>query len=131
MEHRTGATGRDRRALPVVVLGVLVAVVPVVLLLSPGDGGPVTVAVRLLQAVGALAGHLVAAAGAYSYWTGDLRPAAAAGTATVGLVAVGAVGALIETAGGPLVPIPAWLVAAAAVVVASLRLASRVGGVEG
>jgi len=99
-----------RHALTVVALGVVVAVAPLVLAPSPG-GGPVGFAVRSMQAIVAVVGSGVAAAGAHSYRTGNLRPAVAAGTSLVAVAGVGAVGGSIEMAGGPLVPLWAWGVA--------------------
>lgn len=110
-------SARERRALPVIVLGILVVVVPVLLVPSPGDGGPITFEVRLMQAIAAVIGLAVAATGVYSYRTGNLGPAMAAGTTVAGLVMVGIVGGVIGTAGGPLVPIRAWALSATLVVV--------------
>lgn len=100
-----GPSTRDRRALPVVVLGLLVSIVPVLLVPSPGSGGPITFAVRLMQAIAVLAGLGVVATGIYSYWTGNLRPAVTTGATVIGLVLVGVVGGFVEMTGGPLIPI--------------------------
>ena len=119
----------DRRALPVVVLGifiVLIAVIPFLLIPSPGGGGPITFAVRFMQGIAALVGLGVTATGIYSYRTGNLRPAMAVGITIVGLVIVGAVGGLVETTGGPLIPVWVWLIAAALVILVSLGVTNTV-----
>ena len=120
----------DRRALPAVVIGVLVAITPLLLLPAPGDGGPITFAVRLMQVIAASIGLAVAATGVYSYRTRDLRPAMVATTTIVGLVIVGVVGGLVEITGGLLVPVWAWLLAATLVILGSLAVTYRFGSGE-
>lgn len=128
MENQTklGPSTGDRRALLVVVFGILVATIPFVLVPPSSPGDPVAFAVLLVQVIVAVVGLGVAATGVYSYRTGDLRPAIAATTTIVGLVIVGAVGGLVEMAGGPLVPIWVWLLATVTVVIISLTVTYRV-----
>lgn len=118
-------SAQDRRALPVVVLGILVASVPFLLVPSPGSGGPITFAVRLVQTIAALVGVGVVASGIYSYRTGNLRPAATAGSTVVGLILVGGTGGIVETTGGLLIPIWVWALAALSVVGVSLVVTDR------
>ena len=115
----------DRRALPVVLLGILIAIVPLILAPSPGGGGPITFVVRLMQAIAVLVSLGVVATGVYSYRTGNLRPAVAAATTIIGLLIVGVVGGLIETTGGPLIPIWVWVLAAVVAISASLAVTYR------
>ena len=115
----------DRRALPVVVLGILIAIIPFILAPSPGEGGPMTFVVRLLQAIAVLVGLGVVTTGVYSYRTGNLRPAVAAATTIIGLLIVGVVGGFVETTGGPLIPILVWILAAAVTISASLAVTYR------
>ncbi|WP_265111847.1 hypothetical protein [Halosolutus halophilus] len=122
----------DHRALPVVVMGILVAIAPFLLIPSPGDGGPITFAVRLMQVIAAVLGLAVAVTGIYSYRTGNLRPAMVTATTIFGLTIVGVVGGLVEMTGGPLIPIWAWLLAAALVLPASLAVTYRfISGEQG
>ncbi|WP_254763191.1 hypothetical protein [Natrinema marinum] len=123
MEQDAAAT--DRRALPVIALGVLVAAVPLLLFSSAGDGGPITFVFRMIQSVAALGGVSVAGIGYYSYRTGALRPAATVGLSIVGLALVGAIGGLIELSSGRFVPVPVWLLAAAGAIGGSATIASR------
>lgn len=106
----------DRRAIPVVVLGILVAVVPFLLVPFPGDGGPITFAVRLMQGIAVVVGVGVMVAGYHSYRTGDLRPSVAAASSILGLTLFGVVGGIVETTGGPFVPVGVWLLSAILVV---------------
>lgn len=116
---------KDRRALPVVVLGILVAFVPFLLVPSPGSGGPITFAVRFMQTIAALVGVGVVGSGIYSYRTGNLRPAATAGSTVVGLILVGGIGGIVEMTGGPLIPIWIWALAALFVIGISLVVTHR------
>ena len=116
-----------RYALLVVALGVAVVVAPLVLRPSPGSG-PIGFAVRSMQAIVAVVGLGVAATGVYSYRTGDPRPAVAAGTSIVALTVVGTIRGAVEMAGGPLVPVWVWVVAASAAVLASVAVTNRVAG---
>ena len=127
MKHQSKqflSTG-DRRALPVVLLGTLIAIVPLILVPSPGDGGPITFGVRLLQAIAVLVGLGVGTTGVYSYRSGNLRPAVAAAMTIIGLLIVGVVGGLVETTGGPLIPIWVWILAAVVAISASLAVTHR------
>lgn len=129
MDNRTRPatpTG-DRRALPVSVLGLLAAIAPIILFPVPGDGGPITFGVRLVQAIAGVVGLGVAVTGVYSYRTGDLRPAIAATATIVGLAIVGAVGSYVETTGGPLAPVWVWLLATITVVSISFVATYRYG----
>ena len=118
----------DRRALPVVVLGILVAVVPVLLVPFPGDGGPITFAVRVMQGIAVIVGVGVMGTGYYSYRTGDLRPSVAAGSSILGLTLVGVVGGIVETTSGRFVPLWTWLLAVILVVGLSIIGAYRRNG---
>ncbi|EJN60013.1 hypothetical protein HSB1_21710 [Halogranum salarium B-1] len=109
----------------VVVLGVLVAVLPLVSL--PESSGPMAFLISAVQVVAGVVGVAVAIAGVYSYRTGNPQAAVAAGLMIVGFVAVGAVGGLVETSGGPLVPIWVWMVSILVVVLGSLAVSDRVG----
>ena len=115
----------DRRAIPVVLLGVLVAVVPVLLVPFPGDGGPITFVVRIMQGIAVIIGIGVVGVGYHSYRTGDLRLSLAVGSSILGLTLVGVIGGLVETSGGPLIPRWVWLLAAIVVVGLSVALAYR------
>ncbi|PSP85092.1 hypothetical protein BRC83_04070 [Halobacteriales archaeon QS_1_68_17] len=100
----------DRRPLPLVLVGVLLAVVPAVALYSPADRGPVGVAVLVVQALALVVGLSVAGVGYYSARTGNPAPALWVAVALAWLAVLGVAGALVETRGGPLVPIPVWVV---------------------
>ena len=128
--ENTHGRANDRRALLVVGLGLLVAVAPFLLVPAPGDGGPITFVVRLAQVVAVLVGLGVAGTGYRAYRTGDLRPAAAIGLSVVALTLVGAVGGLFETSGGPLISIPAWLLAGIVAVGLSVWAAYRFVGAD-
>ncbi len=124
MAEHTADAGPDRRAIPVIVLGLLVMFAPLFVL--PGaDDGPMAVAVGFMQAIAAAVGLVVAATGLYSHRTGDLRPAVAAGATVIGLLGVGAAGAVIELTVGRLVPIWAWFVAAVLVILGVFWLTHR------
>lgn len=99
----------DERALPLCLVGVLIAVLPAVLLHSPGDEGPVGFAVMVGQALMVLVGAGVVGIGVHSYRSGNLEPAAATYVAILEISVIGVVGAQIETTGGPLVPVWVWL----------------------
>lgn len=118
----------DRRLLIVVLLGLLVVFLPLFLVPTSGDAGPVGFAVRLMQAIAATVGVVVAAAGLYSYRTGDPRPGVAAAATVLGLVGVGLVGAAVELSGGRLVPPWVWFLAAVAVILAAFGLTLRYVG---
>ncbi|ELZ15593.1 hypothetical protein C478_05089 [Natrinema thermotolerans DSM 11552] len=105
------------------VLGLLVAAGPVLALPFPGDGGPITFAMRALQVATALIGAGVAWTGYYSYRTGRLRPSVAVGATVLGWMFVGVAGGLIETATAFFVPIWVWVVGALAVAGVSVLLA--------
>lgn len=109
----------------VVALGVLVAVLPLVSL--PESSGPMAFLISAVQVVAGVVGVAVAIAGVYSYRTGNPQAAVAAGLMIVGFVTVGAVGGLVETSGGPLVPIWVWMVSILVVVLGSLAVSERVG----
>jgi hypothetical protein len=103
---------------------VFVATLPLVVL--PESSGPIAFVVDLLQTVAVVVGLSVVAAGLYSYRTGNPRSAVAAGLIVVGLTVAGALGGLVETSGGPLVPIWVWMVSILAIVLGSLAVADRI-----
>lgn len=123
-------TNGDRRAIPVIVLGIFVALLPFLFLPSPGDGGPITFVVRLMQGIALLAGIGVIYSGYYSYRTRNLRPAIAVGSSIIGLVVVGAVGGYVETSGGPLIPIWVWFLAAIVVIGISFWISYQFVGTD-
>ena len=121
---RTVSSSGDWRALPVMVLGILIAIAPVVAVPFP-EAGALTFVIRFAQVVGIVVGAGVAFVGYRSYRTGDLRPSAALGLSVVGVGVVGVVGNAIEQTSG-LIPLWVWGVAAIAVVVMAVLLAYRV-----
>lgn len=112
----------SRRALPVIALGMLVVFVPFIISPFPGSGGPITVAIRVIQAIASVVGLGLVAVGLYSYRTGNLRPAGVAVTPVVGVLIVGIAGGVIEMTSGQLVPIWAWF-SATILVIALLSVA--------
>lgn len=108
----------------VVILGVLVAVLPLMFL--PKSSGPVAFAVRLMQGIAGVVGLCVIGAGFYSYRTGNLRPGVATGLTVIGLILVGALGGIVETSGGPLIPIWAWFMSAILVIAFAVVTTNRV-----
>jgi ABC-type amino acid transport system permease subunit len=117
--------GPDRRAIPVIGLGILLIFAPLFALPSAGDG-PIAVVVGLMQAIAAAVGLVVAATGLYSHRTGDLRPAVAAAVTVVGLLGLGVVGAVVELSVGRLIPIWAWFLAAVLVILGAFGLTLQV-----
>lgn len=113
-----------RIPLAVIALGILVAVLPLFLL--PESSGPVAFAISVLQGLAVLAGFGVVGAGLYSYRTGNPRPAVATALTLLGFALIGAVGALVETSGGPLIPIWAWVVSAILVGILATATTNRV-----
>lgn len=113
-----------RIPLAVIVLGILVAVLP--LLFLPESSGPVAFAIRLMQGIAVLVGVGVVGTGFYSYRTGNPRPAVATALTILGLVLVGAIGGLVETSGGPLIPVWAWVVSAVLVGAFAITTTNRV-----
>lgn len=114
----------NRISLAVVALGILVAVLP--LLLLPESSGPVAFAIKLMQAIAVIVGLGVVGAGFYSYRTENLRPAVATGLIVIGLLLLGALGGIVETSGGPLIPIWAWFVSVILVIAFAIVTTNRV-----
>ena len=127
-QGRLASSAGDRRALPVVVLGLLVGIVPSLTVRPPDGGGPVVVGVYALWVIAGVVGLGTVAAGLRSYRTGDFRPAMTAATTVTGLIAVIAIGGLVETSGGPLIPLWAWLAAGALAVGVALAVTNRFVG---
>lgn len=112
----------------VCLLGAVVAVGPLAAVPSPGEGGPITLAVRTMQAAVLAVGAAVAGTGVYTYRTGDRRPALAAAGVVAGLALVFGVGALVELRTGAFVPVPVWVLTTALAVVVPALLAYRCVG---
>lgn len=115
---------QNRFALSIVVLGLALAVLPLVLL--PESSGPVAFALTMMQGIAIVVGLGVGTIGLYSYRTGNLRPALATGLSVIGLGVVGAVGAYVEMTGGPLIPIWVWLLSAMLIIGIVLMMTYRV-----
>ena len=105
----------DQISVSVAVLGLLVALFPIVYLGLPREIHELTFPVLFMQFTGVIVGLAVIWAGYYSKKSGDILPALGSGLFIIGLVLVGVIGALVETLGGPLVPIWVWGVSALAV----------------
>lgn len=125
---RLSASNGDRRLLPVIGFGLLVAIVPLVAIHPPRDSERIAVAVRVFQAIAMVVGLGVSATGVYAYRTRTPRPAVTAATTVLGLVAVVVSGSLIEVTGGPLIPIWGWVLAALLAVGIALPVANRISG---
>ncbi|WP_373189280.1 hypothetical protein [Halolamina sp.] len=116
MESHRQSKSTPSKGLPFLVslLGLLIAVLPLIYL--PTSSGPVAFAILMMKAIGVIIGLGVVGVGLYSYRTGNPQPAMATGLAVIGLLIVGIIGGLIETTGGPLVPIWVWALSALLVV---------------
>lgn len=125
MESHSQPKSIPLKGLPFLVslLGLLIAVLPLVYL--PTSSGPVAFAILMMKAIGVLVGLGVVGVGLYSYRTGNSQPAMATGLAVIGLVVVGVIGGLIETTGGPLVPIWVWAISALLVVGLAIIVTTR------
>ncbi|WP_336345082.1 hypothetical protein [Halalkalicoccus ordinarius] len=108
MRRESAAKGvlPDRLPFLVSALGVLVAVLPVAYL--PSSSGALAFVMLVAKGIAVTTGLGVVVVGLYSYRTGDSRPAAVAGSVVGGLVVVGVVGGLVESASGRFVPIWVW-----------------------
>lgn len=115
----------DRRAIPVVVLGLLVGVGPILYVPFPGDGGPITFIVRALQIIAFLFGVCIMGIGYHSYRTGKIRIATAIGSSTVGVAAVVVLGRITESSVGLLIPFWTWITAITVVVGLSVMATFR------
>ena len=111
------------------VSGVFVAVLPVVYLGAGEFGvGPIGFAVLLMEVVTGVVGLGLIGAGVHSSRTGDPRPVVAAVAILGSSAVVGGTGAYVEMSRGPLVPIPAWVVAGLLALGASLGVTERLTG---
>lgn len=119
---------RDRRGIPVAGLGILVAVLS--LFIIPSPGGPANLAMAVLEGVSVSIGLWVVTAGAYSYWTGNLRPAIVATTFVGTLLPTAVLGGLLESRTTHYVPLWGWVLAIATATVISLAMRIRVSETE-
>ncbi|EMA55495.1 MULTISPECIES: hypothetical protein [Halococcus] len=125
-DGRLTSSNGDRRILPVIVLGVLVAIVPLFAIHPPSESRRIAVAVRVFQAISVAVGLGVISTGVYSYRTRNLQPAVTAATTVLGLVVVIVTGSLIELTGGPLIPIWGWVLAALLAIGIALAVTNRI-----
>ncbi|KTG09464.1 hypothetical protein AUR64_16955 [Haloprofundus marisrubri] len=132
MQQRVASNGpaNDRRALPIVVFGVLVALAPLMLAPFPGGGGPITFIVRLVQGLAVVVGIGVVGAGYRSYRTGKFRFSLAVVLSILSLILVAGIGGLVETSANLFIPIGVWLLAISVVVGLSVVLAFRLTHVD-
>ncbi len=111
-------------ALLVSALGILIVILPLIYLPSPG--GALAFPVLIMKGTGIVVGLGVVSIGLHSYRTGDPRPAVATGLTVIGLVTTGVLGGLVETTGGGfLVPIWMWFLASILVIGIAFLVAYR------
>lgn len=115
---------RDRRGIPVAGFGLLVAILSLYVIPSPG--GPANFAMDVLKGVSVSIGLWVATAGVYSYWTGNLRPAIVATTFVGTLLPMAVLAGLLESRTTHYVPLWGWILAIATATVISLAVRDRV-----
>lgn len=118
-------------AVAAVLVGVVIMAVPFLLLPlpeHPGGGGPINFAVLMMYGILGTLGLLVAALGVYAAHTGNAHPAVTAVTTVSGWAILGGIGWVIETSGGPLIPIWAWVLAVVGVSLIGHLVANRTVG---
>lgn len=127
-EVTSSRSPRDRRGIPVIALGLLVTVVP--LFVIPSPGGPANFAMDVLKGTSVSIGLWVGTAGVYSYWTGHLRPAIVATTFIGTLLPIAVLGGLLESRTTYYVPLWGWVLAFVIATVISFAVRNRVSGNE-
>ena len=125
--HRESQTSPSNRVpLLVSFLGLLIVILPLIYL--PSSSGALAFPVLIMKFLGIVVGVGVASTGLDSYRTGNLQPAMVTGSAVIGLLSVGIIGGLIETSGGPLIPIWLWVLSAVLTIGAAIILTTRLLG---
>jgi len=102
---------RDRRALVLCIVGLLVVLTPTWILATPGGPvGPFLFVLLMVQGITGVIGLGVTAVGYRSYRSGDLRPVVAVGVCIAVLIGIWTAGYVVETSVAPVAPYPLWFV---------------------